>query len=108
MAEIGKAGNIAAAVYRALLEHPGRFPNIDAVARELGTNARALRRRLAEEQTSFRGILGEVRMRLAIDYLKNTDMTNEEIASRLGYSEATNFRHAFMRWTRRNPSSYRK
>lgn len=108
LAEIGKTGNIAAAVYRALLEHPGRFPNIDAVARELGTNARALRRRLAEEQTSFRGILGEVRMRLAIDYLKNTDMTNEEIASRLGYSEATNFRHAFMRWTRRNPSSYRK
>jgi AraC-like DNA-binding protein len=52
--------------------------------------------------------VAEVRMRLAIEYLRHTDMTNEEIASRLGYSEATNFRHAFVRWTKRNPTDYRK
>ena len=46
-------------------------------------------------------------MRLAIEYLRKTEMTNEEIASRLGYSEASNFRHAFLRWTGKNPSEFR-
>jgi AraC-like DNA-binding protein len=108
LAEVRKAGSIVGDVYRVLFEHPGRFPNIDAVAKELNTNERALRRRLAAEQTSYRDIVAEVRMRLAIEYLRHTDMTNEEIASRLGYSEATNFRHAFVRWTKRNPTDYRK
>jgi AraC-like DNA-binding protein len=46
-------------------------------------------------------------MRLAIDYLSQTRMTNEEIAIRLGYSDAANFRHAFLRWTGRSPSEFR-
>ncbi|WP_296227620.1 AraC family transcriptional regulator [Ralstonia sp. UBA689] len=107
LAELSKTGSVAAEVYRVLFEQPGRFPNIDAIAEELETNARALRRRLADEQTSYRNILAEVRMRLAIEYLQNTDMTNDEIASRLGYSESANFRHAFSRWTQRTPSDYR-
>ena len=34
-------------------------------------------------------------------------MTNEDIASRLGYSDAANFRHAFTRWTGECPSEFR-
>ncbi|HYK64795.1 MAG TPA: helix-turn-helix domain-containing protein [Patescibacteria group bacterium] len=47
------------------------------------------------------------RMRLAIEYLRKTEMTNEEIATRLSYSEAANFRHAFLRWTGKSPSVFR-
>jgi AraC-like DNA-binding protein len=46
-------------------------------------------------------------MKLAIEYLRNTEMTNEEIAARLDYSDAANFRHAFARWTRKSPSAFR-
>ena len=46
-------------------------------------------------------------MHLAIEYLRKTRMTNDEIASRLGYSDAANFRHAFRRWTFRQPSDFR-
>ena len=46
-------------------------------------------------------------MRLAIEYLRKTDMTTEEIGTRLGYSDAANFRHAFTRWTRKLPSDFR-
>ena len=35
------------------------------------------------------------------------EMTNEEIAGRLGYSDAANFRHAFIRWTGKSPSDFR-
>ena len=107
LAEVNQAEGLAASIRRILVEQPGRFPSIEAMADELKLNARTLRRRLDAEDTSYREILAEVRMRLAIGYLRETTMTNEEIASRLGYSDAANFRHAFVRWTNKNPSDFR-
>lgn len=107
LAQLNQAEGIAAVVHRLLIEHPGRFPDIDTVAAGLSMNTRTLRRRLETEQTSYRKILAEVRMRLAIEYLRKTDMTTEEIGTRLGYSDAANFRHAFTRWTHRPPSDFR-
>ena len=105
--EINKAGGIAADIRRILIEEPRRYPSIEAIAEKLEMYPRALRRKLEAEGTSYRDLLAEVRQRLAIEYLRKTQMTNEEIASRLGYSDAANFRHAFMRWTGKNPSDYR-
>ena len=107
LAEIDQAEGMAGTIRRILVEHPGRFPSIEAMADELKLNPRTLRRKLDAEETSYRVILAEVRMRLAIGYLRQTSMTNEEIASRLGYSDAANFRHAFTRWTSKNPSDFR-
>lgn len=106
--EVQRSSGVATEVSRLLYEQSGRFPSIEAMATELNTTARSLRRRLNDEQTSYRNILAEVRMRLAIGYLQKTEMTTAEIARRLGFSDASNFRQAFVRWTRRNPSSYRK
>lgn len=107
LAEVNQAEGMAGTLRRVLIEHPGRFPSIEAMADELKLNARTLRRKLDAENTSYRVILADVRMRLAIGYLRQTHMTNEEIASRLGYSDAANFRHAFTRWTNKNPSDFR-
>ncbi len=107
LAEVNEAGGTAADIRRILIEQPGRFPSIETMADELDLNPRTLRRKLEAEETSYRVILAEVRMRLALDYLRETTMTNEEIASRLGYSDAANFRHAFARWTGKSPSEYR-
>jgi len=100
-------GGVTGDVRRILIERPGRFPSIDAMAAELSLHPRALRRRLDAEGTSYRDLLAEVRMKLAIEYLRHTEMTNEEIAARLDYSDASNFRHAFARWTGKSPSEYR-
>lgn len=108
LAEVDASGGIAADIRRILMiEQPGRFPSVEAMADALKLKPRTLRRRLDAEQTSYRELLAEVRMRLAIGYLRETTMTNEEIASRLGYSDAANFRHAFARWTGKSPSDYR-
>ncbi len=107
LVEINQAEGMASTIRRILIEHPGRFPSVEAMAEKLQLNPRTLRRKLDAEETSYRVILAEVRMRLAIGYLRETSMTNEEIASRLGYSEAANFRHAFTRWTSKNPSNFR-
>jgi len=107
LGDINRVGNVAADIQRILIEHPGRYPSIETVAEKLQIYPRALRRRLAAEGTSYRDLLAEMRMRLAIEYLRKTEMTNEEIASRLSYSDAANFRHAFFRWTGRRPSDFR-
>jgi len=105
--DVNRAGGVAANIRQILIEHPGRYPSIETIAEKLQLYPRALRRKLEAEGTSYRDLLGEVRMRLAIEYLRKTEMTNEEIATRLGYSEAANFRHAFLRWTGKNPSEFR-
>jgi AraC-like DNA-binding protein len=107
LAEINRAGGIAADIWQILIEQPGRFPSIKIIAHKLEMYPRALRRKLEAEGTSYRAILGEVRRRLAIEYLRKTQMANEEIASRLGYSDEANFRHAFVRWTGKRPSVFR-
>lgn len=107
LAEVNRGGGVAADIRRLLIEQPGRYPSIEAVAEKFGMYPRALRRRLEAEGTSYRDLLAEVRTRLAIEYLRKTQMTNEEIATRLGYSDAANFRHAFTRWTGKSPSEFR-
>jgi AraC-like DNA-binding protein len=107
LSEVNHAGGVAADIRRILIEQPGRYPGIDAIADKLQMHPRALRRKLQAEGTSYRDLMAEVRMRLAIEYLRKTQMTNEEIASRLCYSDAANFRHAFTRWTGKSPSDFR-
>lgn len=105
--DANRGGGIAADLRRAMIVRPGWFPNIEAMAAEMSIHPRTLRRKLEAEETTYRQVIAEVRMRLAIEYLRSTEMTNEEIAARLDYSDAANFRHAFARWTRRSPSTFR-
>ena len=105
--ELNASGGVAADVRELLVEYVGHFPDLEGVAAELGMHPRALRRKLTNEDTSFRELLRDVRMRLAAEYLLRTELTNEEISCRLGYSDAANFRHAFKRWTGCSPSEYR-
>lgn len=101
------ASTTAARVAAALLRTPGQFPGIEAVAAQLAISARTLRRRLLAEGRSFQQLLDEVRHRLALDYLRRTRMSTEDIAAALGFSDAANFRHAFKRWAGRTPGQWR-
>jgi AraC-like DNA-binding protein len=77
------------------------------VAGYLNMSTRTLRRKLQEESTSFRRLVDELRMDLAIKYLRDTDLTVEDVAATLGFSDAANFRHAFRRWTKAAPHQFR-
>lgn len=100
--------DIISRICHLLLSTPGEFPKLDAVAAKLSLGARTLRRRLNELGTSYQKILDDVRRELAIEYLQTTNLTVQEIAELLGYSEVTNFRRAFMRWVELSPYQYRK
>jgi AraC-like DNA-binding protein len=79
----------------------------DLVAAELGLSPRTLARRLAEEGSSFAGILTEVRAALADRYLADRTLPISQIAWLLGYAEISAFTRAFQRWTGIVPSAAR-
>ncbi|MGI9274039.1 MAG: AraC family transcriptional regulator [Endozoicomonas sp.] len=82
-------------------------PDMQDIASLLDCDVRTVRRKLKTEGTSFRNIKDQVRQKIAISELKNTSKTIQEIARKVGYAEAGNFRRAFMKWTGRHPGFYR-
>ncbi len=76
------------------------------IAQKLGVSLRTLSRALAEEGTSYRDILEEVREILARSYLRDSTSTIGEIALRLGFSDTSAFSRAFRRWTDQAPTEY--
>lgn len=98
---------LASRVRDAILHNPTSIPSMEAIAETLCMTTRTLRRKLDQEQTSYRELVEEVRQTLAQEMLKKAGMKMEEVAERLGYSDATSFSHAFRRWTGRSPSELR-
>ncbi|WP_425045850.1 AraC family transcriptional regulator [Primorskyibacter sp. S87] len=79
----------------------------DSVARALGMSPRTLARRLSDENTTFFKTLEELRVSLAMSYLKDSDLVLAEIAFLLGYAGQSSFNDAFKRWTGRTPGQFR-
>jgi transcriptional regulator GlxA family with amidase domain len=82
---------------------------LDAVARRLATSRRQLQRAFAEAgETSFRTLLAEVRMRRALEMLREGSLPVREVAGRVGYRQAAQFAKTFRRHHGRPPSSFRR
>ncbi len=86
----------------------GGNPNIDNIAHKLTTSPSTLRRRLADEGTTHRELLDDVRRRLALRYLGQNELILSEIAFLLGFSHENAFRKAFRRWTGKSPAEFRQ
>jgi AraC-like DNA-binding protein len=85
----------------------GQLPHLPDVAARLAMSPRTLRRRLQERETTYRHILDEVRIELAKEYVATTHLSVDQIAGRVGFTEATTFRRAFKKWTGMNVKEYR-
>lgn len=105
--ELSLAAGLVGRVRRLLLADPLHPTCLQHLARSLGMSSRTLRRRLEDEHTSYRELLDDLRSNAATKYLDDTDMSVEDIADALGFSNASNFRHAFRRWTSTAPREFR-
>jgi AraC-like DNA-binding protein len=101
-------GDLVARVLDILVRGGGALPPLTEAARELAMSERTLRRRLAEEGTSFGALVARVHTQLAVELLSDTDLSIEDVASELGYAETASFSRAFRRWTGQPPSSFRR
>lgn len=101
LSRVGVTGQV-----RSRIMHTSRFPSMQEVADELHLDPRTLRRKLAEEGTSYRELIAQVR-RIRAEQMLAGNESIETIASRLGYAETASFTHAFTRWTGVPPSQFR-
>ncbi|MEY1662539.1 AraC family transcriptional regulator [Isoalcanivorax beigongshangi] len=103
-----QVAGISGQVRQLLLGEDGMAASLEAVAAQLAMAPRSLRRRLAEEGTSFRQLVDVEREQLAVQLLQNTTMKLDELALQLGYADTASFTRAFRRWFGQSPSEYRR
>lgn len=99
-ARVGVGGSV-----RDLLLRQQRAVNQGEVAAALNLSVRTLRRKLAEEGTTFRELAAETSGVLAEELLRS-GLTVEQIAARLGYADASSFTHAFKAWRGVTPGRF--
>lgn len=83
------------------------FPTIEQVARHLNVSVRTLQRRLSDEGHTFKEIIEALRREFAFAYLKRPDLSINEIAYLLNYTDASAFIRSFRRWENQTPKAYR-
>ncbi|MCG3865151.1 MULTISPECIES: AraC family transcriptional regulator [unclassified Photobacterium] len=97
--------NVIHQVYRALKS----LPDLDAasgnhIASLMDISFRTLNRRLACLSTSYRGVLENYKLEMALSLLDDSELGLTDIAQQLGFSDLSTFSRAFKRWTGLCPS----
>lgn len=108
LSEMETDSSFSAKIRSALVELlPAGKSAIEDVAEALGLGKRTLQRKLQEEKTSFQKQLNHTRELLAKNYLKNTNLSSENIAYLLGYQDLNSFFRAFALWTGKSLTEYK-
>lgn len=82
--------------------------SITDTASALDIYPRALQYQLSAYGLNYSSFLEKIRQEQAEHFLRTTDLSLNEIAFLLGYSEQSPFQKAFRRWTGESPGSFRK
>jgi AraC-like DNA-binding protein len=104
-----KEENIIARTRTLILEHLGSgTPQQDAIASAMNLSTRQLQRKLSSQGITFGELLQQVRLTLALEYLKDPLMAMVDIGLSLGFQDQSNFVKAYKKWTGETPGQYRK
>ena len=104
---IGPRAAVVAGVRAGLPREDGGFYPLPRIAKKMHMSVRTLKRKLEADGTSYSELLDEQRRGKAMLLLRRDDLAVEEVADRLGYSDAANFTRAFRRWTGTTPKAFR-
>lgn len=81
---------------------------LKTVAEALKLSPKSLERRLRARHTSFSRLADGLRGELSRQWLRDTDMTLDQIAYLVGYSATAAWLRAFRRWTGTTPTHFRR
>ena len=84
------------------------LPRKERVAEKFHMTVRTLQRHLQQAGTSYQQILDELRQELAEHYLLRSELTIQDIACYLGFTESRSFHRSFKSWTGQTPGEYRE
>ncbi|WP_150294317.1 helix-turn-helix transcriptional regulator [Sphingobium estronivorans] len=96
------------AAFGGALARRNPLPALDMLARQFNISGATLKRRLAEEGVSLQQLKARCRHDFAMGLLADDSLSLEDIARRVGFSDATTFSRGFKAWTGMPPSAYRK
>lgn len=99
--------NLSARIGAYLAQQSGEFPTLEIAARDFCLSTRTFSRTLNAEGTRYQTLLDTARRDLAQRYLRQTNLSVDQIAERLGYADTSNFIRAFRRWCHRTPQQAR-
>ena len=85
----------------------GQF-SLENIAEEFGISTRTVQRNLAVENIKFNQIVKNVQKIMALNYLESKELSIDEIAYLVGYTETSSFYRAFKGWTGKTVSQYQK
>jgi AraC-like DNA-binding protein len=107
LADLEEETSVAEQTLRLLRKLEGQYLQMPQIAAMLNLSPRTYRRRLDEEQQSFQKLLDQVRAEHATRYLQNTRLPLSSIAYMIGFSDSSNFRRAYRKWTGKSPGEIR-
>ena len=107
LAELYRPRSVPKQAARLLLERLQDPPQLTEVARRLNLSPRSLSRQLHRDGLTFQTLLSQLRSRSAQLLLEESELSIEEIAYTIGFTDAANFRRAFKKWNRVTPNAYR-
>lgn len=106
----GRENSIQAQLKASLIEianDSARYPAFESLCSDLAMSPQVVRRRLADEGTSYQQIKDAIRCETAQSLLVNPENSIIDIAVRTGFSEPAAFSRAFKKWTGQSPAHYR-
>ncbi|MET0340156.1 MAG: AraC family transcriptional regulator [Polyangiales bacterium] len=105
--QLGTRAPYALRVRELLLKQGPHRADMKDVARSLGLSVRSLRRRLADEGRSYNEVSLEALALTAKRHLRDEQLSIQETAYEMGFSDTSTFHRAFKRWTGMTPSAFR-
>jgi AraC-like DNA-binding protein len=85
----------------------GKELDTEVIASKLGVNLRTLQRRVKEQNTTLKALIEKARYNSAKSLLLADELSAEQVAQQLGYSDISNFMRSFKRWSGSTPKKFK-
>jgi AraC-like DNA-binding protein len=86
----------------------GNELDTELIASKIGVNLRTLQRRIKEQDTTLKVLIEQARYHSAKTLLLTDELSTEQVAYQLGYSDISNFMRAFKRWSGSTPKQFKR
>ncbi|WP_158527181.1 AraC family transcriptional regulator [Pelagibaculum spongiae] len=85
----------------------GQKPSLKEISSQMHMSVSTLQRRLKEQGVTFQQLKAEAQLLQAKELLINDVCSLDDISSRLGFSDSSNFSKSFKSWTGQTPTAFR-
>ncbi|MDB4972157.1 MAG: Transcriptional regulator, AraC family protein [Myxococcaceae bacterium] len=98
LAALDERASFLSTIRRQLRPEAGDFPGLEELAERTQSSTRTIKRKLAEQGTTYRKLVDTLRRERAVELLREGDHSVEKVARMLGYTDAASLHRSWRRW----------